>query len=185
MIDTETWFEQWWKDLPKHHFTSGNKGSKAKCLIEIEKLAPDEKLREHITWYTKELALRTAKLKSKDIKVAGFRHAERLIKYRFFEDDLPSVATEREKIVSDKCTGVNCNNDATITDKCWQCHESTDPQHKTHMRMLYDNLVQQGLGIKEFPDKAAWIQACREKTIPRLAKLRAKRDMEQARQGRA
>ena len=182
MIDTETWFEQWWRELPKRHFTSQNKGSKAECRREIEKLAPDEKLREHISWYTKELALRTAKMKSKDIKVAGWRHAVRLIRYRFYEDDLPSVATQKEQIAATKC---QCGNDVTITDKCWSCHESTDPQHKAHMQKLYDNLVSQGLGINKFPNKAAWIQACREKTIPRLQKLRAKRDMEQARQGRA
>ena len=177
MTTTKEWFDKWWAELPKHHFTSQNKGSRAECLREIEKLAPDEKLRAHISWFTSELALRTAKMKSKDIKVAGWRHAVRLIRYRFFEDDLPSIATEQAKIESTKC---ECGNDATIENTCWSCRESTDPQHKAHMQYLYDTLVSQGLGVNEFPTKADWITACKERTIPRLAKLRARRDMAEA-----
>jgi hypothetical protein len=180
--ELQSWFDQWWIDLPKKHFTSQNKGNRAECWSEVQKLAPDEKLREHISWYTRELTLRTAKMKSKDIKVSGWRHAVRLIRYRFFEDDLPSISNEIEKVAATKC---ECGKDATIQNKCWGCHESTDPQHKTHMHWLYDTLVEQGLGIKEFPDKAAWIQACKERTIPRLAKLRAKRVLEQAKSDRA
>ena len=116
MTPTKDWFEQWWRELPKHHFTSNNKGSKAECLREIEKLAPDEKLREHITWYFKELTLRTAKLKSKDIKVAGWRHAVRLVRYKCWEDDLPSIANEIEKVAAAKC---QCGSDVNILDKCY------------------------------------------------------------------
>ena len=176
--DTSAWFEQWWIELPKHHFTSHNKGSKAECLKEIEKLDPDEKLMEHITWFTRERALRTAKLKQKNIKVAGWKHAVRLVKYRFWDDDLESVATEQAKIAATQCS--ECENDATIQGKCWSCRESTDPQYQDHMQWLYDTLVSQGLGVNEFPDKAAWITACKERTIHRLAKLRAERDMAQA-----
>ena len=159
MTDTKTWFETWWKELPKHHFTSQNKGSRAECLREIEKLAPDEKLREHITWYTKELTLRTAKMKSKDIRVAGFKHACRLIKYAFWEDDLPSIATEQAKIAADKC---ECGHDATILNKCWKCFNKTSKAHKEHRQWLADQAVKIGTMIREGESREAWYARCKD-----------------------
>ena len=63
MTETE-WFEKWWAGLPKHNLTSQNKGSKAECRIEIKKLKPDDKLRDHIDWYTRERTYRYAKMKN-------------------------------------------------------------------------------------------------------------------------
>ena len=119
--DIESWFSRWWQDLPKHHFTSQNKGSRAECLKEVQKLAPDEELRDKIDWYTRELALRTAKMKSKDIKVAGFKHACRLIKYKFWDDDLPSISTERDKVAAKRCS--KCDADATWQNLCWKHYD--------------------------------------------------------------
>ena len=157
--DTGIWFEQWWNELPKHHFTSYNKGSKAECLKEIEKLDPNEKLRAHITWYTKELALRTAKMKSRNIKVAGWRHAVRLIRYRFYEDDLPSIVTEQAKIASTKC---QCGRDTEIVNQCWDCYQKTSVEYKKHRQHLANKAVEIGTMIREGERREDWHARCKD-----------------------
>ena len=86
--------------------------------------------------------------------------------------DMPSTIIDQRL-----CSVDNCSNPATIADKCEACHDTQDPQHTAHMQYLYDHLVSIDLGANQFADKAAWIAACKERTIPRLARLRAKRDM--------
>jgi hypothetical protein len=73
-----------------------------------------------------------------------------------------------------KCS---CGDPAQITNKCWACYESTSPQHKAHMNFMYSQLVKRGLGKNAGESKEDWIKRCREYSIPRLAKLRALRDM--------
>ena len=173
MATVEEWFDRWWQDLPKHHFTSQNKGSKAECRKEVLKLAPDEELRDKIDWYTRELTLRTAKMKSMDIKVAGWKHAVRLIRYRFFEDDLPSISTAREKVVSSKCA---CGADTYIVDKCWACHDLTDKAVAERKQMLKDTFIKNGLLHDESKEERT--KRCREFAVPRMARLLAQRGLD-------
>lgn len=177
--EQKSWAEKWWRDLPKHHFTSFNKGSKAECMKEIEKLNPDQKLMEHIDWYTRELTLRTARLKSAGIKVAGWKHAVRLIKYRFFEDDLVNVESEKKV----KADGENCR----LCDRPMKYGAVP-----AHLKYLYPNdlrlceyhyekavgrgnmernraaLKNEGLYYDQFATAKECIAACKERVLPRL-----------------
>ena len=170
----EDWFSKWWQDLPKHHFTSQNKGSRAECLKEVQKLNPDEELRDHIDWFTRERALRCAKMKSKDIKIAGWKHAVRLIKYRFWDDDLESISTEREKVASSKCS---CGADTVIVNRCGKCHDAQSADNKTRQALIRDNLKSIGMDKHGDETNQEYFARCREHTVPRLARLRAQRGM--------
>jgi hypothetical protein len=173
MTDIETWFTETFWPLYPSDLSQGKKGPKTVALKSILKLNPDEDMRQSIINKMRVL-IHSAKTEKRCGKepdrwpfASTWINQER---WNSIEDMAqPSSITDKRKC--------ECGNDATIQDKCWACHESTDPQHKVHMQWLYDALVEQGLGIKEFPDKAAWIAACKERTIPRLAKLRAKRDL--------
>ena len=127
----EDWFEKWWFSLPKHHFTSNNKGSKARCLQEVKKLNPDQELRDKIDWYTRELTLRTTRIKQEGMRVAGWKHAERLIRYTFWIDELPSVSDSREKVESSMCS---CGKKTQITNQCWDCYEKDHPRSDFNLR---------------------------------------------------
>jgi len=155
----EDWFEKWWFSLPKHHFTSNNKGSKAECWIEVKKLAPDQELRGKIEWYTRELTLRTTRLKQAGMKVAGWKHAVRLVKYSFWINDLPSVSDAKEKAEATKCS---CGADVAIAHKCSRCYQATSQDHKDRMQSLYDELKRIGLGKGENESKADWIARCKD-----------------------
>jgi len=162
--EVQEWFDVWWKNLPKHHFTSNNKGSRAECVKEIEKLNPDNELRNHIDWYTRELTLRTAKMKSANIKVAGWKHAVRLIRYRFFEDDLPSVASEKERVAASLC---QCGNKTGWKDLCWDCYDKINPNQAI---IGADELKQRFIDNGLFHDetKAERTERCRQFAVPRL-----------------
>jgi len=60
--ELEGWFETFWGTWNKRWFTGQCKGSKARAKIELDKIAPDTKLLEQITWYQQELQLRYSKM---------------------------------------------------------------------------------------------------------------------------
>ena len=120
----EDWFEKWWMMLPKRHFTSQNKGSKREAWLELKKLGPDEALREKIMWHTTEMTRRTDKMRKMDAKVAPWKHAVRLLRYRFWDDELPAISEEREKAESRKC---DCGRPVAVVDLCNACYDKTRP----------------------------------------------------------
>ena len=154
--ELDEWFEFWWKSLPSRHFTSQNKGSKAEAKMEIGKLNPDTELREKIMWYTKERALRYAKM-GRDHKLPGWRHAVRLVRYRFWDDELPNAGdteTKRENVQFCECKAP-----ATHLNKCERCHFGESDKERD--RMLYANLVGIGLAKLKSETKNEYANRCK------------------------
>lgn len=177
------WFENWWRDLPKHHFTSMNKGSKRQCSDEVLKLKPNEELRQHIDWYTRELTLRTARMKSAGIRVAGWKHACRLIKNAFWEDDLPNPLAEKTAAnAKEACCVSGCEEAVkygSVPDHLRGvyksdlrlCEEHYEAQiGKQNTELNRQALKNKGLWHDKFDTREAWYAACRADSVPRLKK---------------
>ena len=118
-------FDIWWQTLDPHLHTSNSKGSKALAKQAWDKLSPDEKLVEHILWYTREKLRQDRKLKSQGSFVGNWPHAVRLIKNRFWEDELLQ-SEQIEKLPKSKC---KCGKKAEIGNLCGICYDKkvTDP----------------------------------------------------------
>lgn len=161
MSELETWFEKWWKDLPKHHFTSTNKGSRAECLAEVKKLNPDKELQDKITWYTRERTLRYAKMRDSHT-LPGWKHACRLIKYRFWEDDLPNSGDSDAQRVSNACA---CGKPTEILDKCGECYDKTSQHYAKQKELLREGWKK--TGIPKCATAAEQAIACRDWLLKR------------------
>lgn len=156
MSELRDWFESWWLTLPKELFTSQSKGSKAEAWIQVEKLAPDKELQEKIMWYTRERMLRDRKRRRQDIKIAPWKHAVRLIRHRFWEDELPDTRPDQNQAELTKCA---CGQPANIGRVCWDCYEKIngDPWKATRKA----ELVRLGLA-KPGQDRKQVIESCKQ-----------------------
>ena len=124
MSELKDWFELWWGTLPKELFTGQTKGSKAEAWIQTEKLNPDKELQEHIMWYTRERMLRDRKRRKQDIKISPWKHAVRLIRHRFWEDELPDTRPDQNVSELTKC---QCGKPVAVGKLCNDCYDATHP----------------------------------------------------------
>lgn len=119
------WFLAWWGILPTDLFTSKSKGSREEAWKEWKKLNPDRDLCAKIGQYTKDRESVWREQMRGDNKMASWKHAVRLIRYRFWDDDLP--AQKRQKVsgpTSCKCGGPVDHAPAGL---CWSCYEIKHP----------------------------------------------------------
>jgi len=150
-------FESWWQSLDKRLHTSNNKGSKAEARNEWDKLKPDEDLVRRIMSYTAEKKRQDWKIIKAGGKTSPWKHAVRLIRYRFWEDELPSTMGELQKLEKSRCA---CGNEAKWKNLCWQCydkaHRETDWRCTARKARLSElGLVQAGMS------KGDVIESCR------------------------
>ena len=112
-------FEEFWNYLPKDLM---NKGSKAEARKEWEKLKPDAETCINMKKFIDVKAQVDRKRKNNQEFVPNWRHGCRLLKFRFWEDDLPEVKHERARGALDMCQcgspidhgGYKC---------CWKCYD--------------------------------------------------------------
>ena len=164
-MNEENPFELFWQTYPLDLCT--RRGSKAKAKVIFDKL--DDEMKNKITIQLRELMRadramkKTGQFVSRWPMVTTWLNGER---WNDIDDLEPNKHREYAK---KKCT---CGADVEIADKCWGCYGEKDKATKEHMQYLYDNLCEMGLDIRSFPDKGSWIAACKERAIPRLARLR-------------
>ena len=120
--DTEIWFDEVWRKLPKFLFTSQTKGSRKLALVEIEKIKPDEKTRIKISDWLKSKEEIDTQLKNQGGFVAPWAHFHRMIKREFWEDDLPTLKKKRPRGANGKCS---CGQliDHAGYGLCWNCYD--------------------------------------------------------------
>ena len=156
MSELRDWFETWWQTLPKELFTSQSKGSKAEAWIQLEKLQPDKELQDKIMWFTRERMLRDRKRRRQDIKIAPWKHAVRLIRHRFWEDELPDTRPDQNQAELTKCA---CGQPTNIGRLCWSCHDAKYPVDYSLQKAALRNA---GLTKKEGETRQEWNLRCKE-----------------------
>ena len=114
-------FEQYWKSLPTDLFTSQSKGSKARARTEWEKLKVDESLYKQIMEHTKQKEAVARDQRRQDKFVSPWKHVERLLKYRYWEDDLPKVKTKHTRAPNMcSCGQPEAHGGYHL---CWRCYD--------------------------------------------------------------
>jgi len=116
----EEWFSKFWGLYPTD-LCQNKKGPKSVALKSIEKLNPDEKMREKIITNLREL-IRYCRLERKaDGKTDRWPFASTWINQERWNslEDVDSYSGLQEKIAASKCS---CGKDATVTDKCDACY---------------------------------------------------------------
>ena len=159
-MELESWFmNEFWPTLPKDLIAGGVRGSRAVAWKEMEKIDPDEKLQDHIMWFLRERMLRDRKRKRQGMKVPKWKQGERLVKYMFWQDELPDTLPTESDPVINKC---KCGHDAEIGNECWHCYEGkTNNDHKRDT-FLYEHLKSVGLGKRTDETRKEYSQRCRE-----------------------
>jgi hypothetical protein len=117
------WFLAWWGILPTHLFTGNSKGSRQEAWLEWKKLSPDRDLCKKIGEYTKEREQAWNQLKSTGDTVPKWKQAVRLLKYQFWQDELPKLKYKRSPGAANLCKcgsevehgGYGC---------CWRCYDN-------------------------------------------------------------
>ena len=120
------WFLAWWGILPTHLFTSKNRGSREEAWKEWKKLSPDRELCSIIGEYTKKRHKHWQDEIDRNVKMTSWKHAVRLLRYRFWEDDeILESKPKRERGGLDKC---GCGNDVEhASGQCWACYDARPP----------------------------------------------------------
>lgn len=114
-------FEEYWRSLPVDLFTSQSKGSKAQARTEWVKLKVDANLYKVIIDYTKEKESIDRERRRTGDFVSPWKHVCRLLKYRYFEDDLPKTRYKKNPGAKDLCgCGEPIEHSSTFT--CWDCY---------------------------------------------------------------
>ena len=120
----EDWFNTWWITLDSKLFTSKSKGSRAKAKELWDKLNPDKELFDKIMWFTREKMRQDRKLIADGVFVAPWKHAERLIRHRFWEDELLQSEDINQLKEGVQCA---CGQKAQWGKICWKCYGKTHP----------------------------------------------------------
>ena len=117
------WFLAWWAILPAYLFTGKSKGSREEAWLEWKKLSPDRELCKTIGEYTKEREKVWKELSGGDKHMPPWKQAVRLLKYRFWDDEMPKTKYKRSPGAAGLC---KCGNpiDHGGYGICWKCYET-------------------------------------------------------------
>jgi len=119
------WFIAWWQLLPTRLFTSKTKGSREEAWTQWKKLNPDRDLTAIIGAYTKKREKHWQSEIDRGVKMVSWKHAVRLLRYRFWEDDEQFTSSaKRERGALDLC---GCGNQVDHLNKCWRCFDAAKP----------------------------------------------------------
>lgn len=126
------WFLAWWGILPTHLFTSRTKGSREEAWKEWKKLNPDRELCATIGEYTKKREKHWQAEIDRNVKMTSWKHAVRLLRYRFWEDDeILESGHKRERGAMDLCA---CGNEIThASGTCWTCYRPAEKDWRDAM----------------------------------------------------
>lgn len=151
-------FEIWWMTLDKNLHTSRNKGSKQEARLEWGKLKPDEKLIEKIMWYTREKIRQDRGIVKRGGKICYWKHAVRLLRYKFWEDGLMDSAEISEVVNVDKCA---CGQAAQIGKECFSCYDDRTGEKGRRDALLKDHLINLDLWKKPDESRQDWNARCK------------------------
>ena len=130
------WFIAWWSILPKSLFTSKTKGSREEAWVQWKKINPDRELCAKIGEYTKKREKHWNSEIKKDVKMSPWKHAVRLLRYRFWEDDEDLESKpKRERGGLDKCA---CGGPVEHINTCWDCYR---PAQKHWSDEMIDGMI--------------------------------------------
>ena len=125
-------FEQYWKSLPTDLFTSQSKGSKARARTEWEKLKVDETLYKQIMEHTKQKEAVARAQRKSDQFVTPWKHVERLLKFQYWQDDIPMLkANKKAHIYECKCGAPIDHGGYRL---CWKCYDARFGTTQTGIR---------------------------------------------------
>jgi hypothetical protein len=126
-------FDQYWKSLPTDLFTSQCKGSKAQARTEWDKLKPDKALFDIIMEHTKAKESVDRDQRRQNKFVTPWKHVCRLLKYKYYEDDLPKVK-KNHACAPNKCRcGCGGKVDHAGYGLTWACYDKKLGDSMTHM----------------------------------------------------
>ena len=124
------WFLAWFSLLPTRLFTSKTKGSREEAWTQWKKLSPDRDLTAIIGAYTKKREKHWQREIDKGVKMTSWKHAVRLLRYRFWEDDeILEAKPGRARGGLDKC---KCGNKVEHVNVCFACLDAGKQGHARH-----------------------------------------------------
>ena len=118
------WFLAWWAILPAYLFTGKSEGSREEAWLEWKKLNPDRELCKEIGEYTKERERIWKELSGGDQRMPPWKQAVRLLKYSFWDDDLPQTRYKRNPGALGGCKECGKPIEHSSTFLCWGCYDA-------------------------------------------------------------
>ena len=115
-------FEEFWKSIPRD---MGPKGSKFEANKEWDKLKPDTDLCKVIAEYMVQKADIDRQKRNQGVFVANWKHTVRLLKQRFWMDELELPKYKREPGAMKNCN--DCHSKAVDHAGygiCWACYDN-------------------------------------------------------------
>ena len=114
-------FEDFWKSIPRD---MGPKGSKFEANKEWDKLRPDDTLCKEIAQYMVDKAEIDRQKRNSGQFVANWRHTCRLLKTRFWMDELEKPKHQKEQGAMKNCSKCHSNpvDHSGWGGVCWKCY---------------------------------------------------------------
>jgi len=155
----EVWFEKFWQTYPTD-LCLKKKGPRTRAWAYIEKLNPDQDLRNKIMVNLRELINYYRTEKRVYGKTDRWAFASTWIKEEQWENirDIQEMPSElKTKLNGDNCA---CGKKATIQGKCDACWDRGSPDYRERRKAMYRHLQDQGLGMRKGESRSEWNLRC-------------------------